>query len=121
MVDGGAAAVWRTEEQRIAVPISGLVFSCRSSTRRSGLLIKGDGPPVEPLTIGTLLYNESGLGHPRLVTLSACETGRYDTQRAPEEFVGLPATFMQLGATGVLATLWQADDLATALLMTRTE
>jgi len=82
---------------------------------------KGRRAAVEPLIIGTLLDNESGLGHPRLVTLSACETGRYDTQRAPEEFVGLPATFMQLGATGVLATLWQADDLATALLMTRTE
>jgi|SRR5215831_15455883 len=80
---------------------------------------KGRRAAVEPLIIGTLLDNESGLGHPRLVTLSACETGRYDTQRAPEEFVGLPATFMQLGATGVLATLWQADDLATALLMTR--
>ena len=51
--------------------------------------------------------------------LSACETGLYDTKRNPEEFVGLPATFMQLGAAGVLGTLWQVDDLATALLMAK--
>ena len=89
------------------------------NARQSGLLMKGDGQAVETLTVGTLLDNEGSLGRPRLVTLSACETGLYDTRRNPEEFVGLPATFMQLGATGVLATLWQVDDLATALLMAR--
>jgi CHAT domain-containing protein len=56
---------------------------------------------------------------PRLVVLSACETGLYDTSNNPDDFVGLPATFMQLGAAGVIATLWQVDDLATALLMAK--
>jgi CHAT domain-containing protein len=62
---------------------------------------------------------EGRLGRPRLVALSACETGLYDTRNNPEEFVGLPATFLQLGAAGVVATLWQVDDLATALLMAK--
>ena len=54
-----------------------------------------------------------------MVVLSACETGLYDVDSNPDEFVGLPATFMQLGATGVLATLWQVDDLATSLPMAK--
>jgi hypothetical protein len=71
-----------------------------------------------PLMIGAL-QEAQGLGRPRLVVLSACETGLYDTSRNPDEFVGLPATFMQLRAAGVLGTLWQVDDLATALLMAK--
>lgn len=50
--------------------------------------------------------------------MSACESG-FDTSRSPDEFVGLPATFMQLGAAGVLSALWQVDDLATALLVAK--
>jgi CHAT domain-containing protein len=71
------------------------------------------------LTLGRLLETEGSLGHPRLVVLSACETGLYDINRNADEFIGLPATFMQIGATGVLGSLWQVDDLATALLMAR--
>ena len=74
---------------------------------------------AEVLTIGSLLDSEGSLGRPRLVVLSACETGLYDAARNADEFVGLPATFMQLGATGVLGTLWQVDDLATSLLMAK--
>ena len=33
--------------------------------------------------------------------------------------MGLPATFIQLGSVGVLSTLWQVDDLATALLVAK--
>lgn len=83
--------------------------------RKAGLLMKDR----QPLSIGTLLDAEGSLGHPRLVVLSACETGLYDTNRSPDEFVGLPATFMQLGASGVIGSLWQVDDLATALLMAK--
>lgn len=83
--------------------------------RRAGLIVK-DG---ETLTIGAFLDAEGSLGRPRLVVLSACETGLYDTARNADEFVGLPATFMQLGAVGVLGTLWQVDDLATSLLMAK--
>src|SRR5262249_5100010 len=58
-----------------------------------------------------------GLGRPRLVVLSACETGLYDIDSNPDEFIGLPGTFTALGAAGVLGTLWPVNDTATTLLM----
>jgi CHAT domain-containing protein len=54
----------------------------------------------------------------RLVVLSACESGHFALQ-IPDEVVGLPAGFLQAGAAAVLATLWQVDDVATALLITK--
>ena len=86
-----------------------------SDARRSGLLMKDE----QALTVGRLLEEQGALGRPRLVVLSACETGLYETNRNPEEFVGLPATFMELGAAGVLGALWQVDDKATAFLMAK--
>jgi CHAT domain-containing protein/tetratricopeptide (TPR) repeat protein len=55
----------------------------------------------------------------RLVTLSACETGLTEIREAPDEFVGLPAGFLQSGAPGVVCTLWAVNDAATSLLMRR--
>ncbi len=86
-----------------------------SDTRKSGLLLKDK----RPLSIGALLEAEGVLGHPRLVVLSACETGLFDIDQNPDEFVGLPSTFIQLGAAGVVGALWQVDDLATAFLMAK--
>jgi hypothetical protein len=86
-----------------------------NDARRSGLIMR-EG---ETLTVGRLIEMQGSLGRPRLVVLSACETGLYDIARNPDEFVGLPATFMQAGAAGVLGSLWQVDDLATALLIAR--
>jgi CHAT domain-containing protein/tetratricopeptide (TPR) repeat protein len=80
----------------------------------SGLLLKNK----EVLSVRALLRSY-GLGMPRLVVLSACETGLYDTTRTPEEFSGLPTAFVQLGAAGVLSTLWPVNDLSTALLMSK--
>jgi CHAT domain-containing protein/tetratricopeptide (TPR) repeat protein len=82
--------------------------------RKSGLYLSG--PKV--LTVGRLLETD-GLGRPRLVVLSACETGLYDIRSNPDEFIGLPGTFTALGAAGVLGTLWPVDDAATALLIAR--
>ncbi len=83
--------------------------------RRSGLMMKNR----QLLTVGALLDARGTLGSPRLVVLSACETGLYDTARNSDEFVGLPATFLELGAGGVIGSLWQVNDAATALLMAR--
>jgi CHAT domain-containing protein/tetratricopeptide (TPR) repeat protein len=80
--------------------------------RQSGLLLHG---PAK-LTVSELADAE-GLGHPRLVVLSACETGLYDLTSSPDEFIGLPGTFTALGAAGVLGTLWPVSDAATALLI----
>lgn len=70
------------------------------------------------LTLGALV-DRTDLGAPRLVVLSACETGLIELGEAPEEFTGMPSAFLQAGAAGVVASLWPVDDVSTALLMTR--
>jgi CHAT domain-containing protein len=93
---------------------SGLIMASATDVATCGFVVRG-----APLTVGRLLEGEAALGRPRLVVLSACETGIYDIDRNPDEFVGLPATFMQMGAAGVVSTLWQVDDMATALLISK--
>lgn len=88
-------------------------FSWRDA-RDSGLVMHNG----ERLSVSRLLEAE-GLGRPTLVVLSACESGLYDYEGNPEEFIGLPSTFLALGASGVLGTLWPVEDAATALLMAR--
>ncbi|MES1242467.1 MAG: CHAT domain-containing protein, partial [Acidobacteriota bacterium] len=61
----------------------------------------------------------ASLGASRLVTLSACHSAVTETERLPDEVLGLPAGFLQAGAPCVIGSLWQVDDLATALLMER--
>lgn len=56
---------------------------------------------------------------PRLVVLSACQTAVHEFQNTPDEVIGLPAGFMRGGVPGVIACLWNVDDLSTALLMAR--
>ena len=87
------------------------VFSWTDNAQSALLLADG-----ERLTVRDLL-DRSDLGHPRLVILSACETGVFDFQRAPDEFIGLPATFLQVGSAGVIGTLWPVDETSTALIM----
>ena len=70
-----------------------------ASPRQSALALGGG----ERLTIGHLLDN-GGANQSRLVVLSACETGVFDFQRAPDEFVGLPLAFLQAGAAGVIGS-----------------
>jgi len=79
---------------------------------RSSLLLTGR----QHLSVARL-QQFGGLGRPRLVVLSACETGIYELNRTPEEFVGLPGALISIGALGVISTLWQVDDRATALLI----
>ena len=63
------------------------------------------------------ILSDMDLGTCRLVTLSACETGITEFQQSPDEYVGLPAGFLQAGATAVISTLWAVNDLSTMLLM----
>ena len=53
----------------------------------------------------------------RLAVLSACQTAITDFNHLPEEAIGLPAGFLQTGVPGVIGTLWQVDDVSTALLL----
>ena len=85
-----------------------------ADARQSALLMNGQAP----LSVGRL-QDADGLGRPRLVVLSACETGLIDITRNPDEFIGLPGAFMAIGAAGVIGTLWPVSDEATALLMAK--
>jgi CHAT domain-containing protein len=84
--------------------------------RNSALLLSSG-----QLTVNDLIGAAEGgvLSAPRLVVLSACETGLYDVGHNPEEFTGLPLAFMSLGAAGVLSTLWPVVDDATMLLVAK--
>jgi CHAT domain-containing protein/tetratricopeptide (TPR) repeat protein len=72
----------------------------------------------EALPLSDIMANMK-LEAARLVVLSACETGIVDFQDVPDEFVGLPAGFMQVGAQAVVSSLWTVEDRSTALLMER--
>lgn len=54
--------------------------------------------------------------HAHTVVLSACETGMIRLDQS-DEYVGLPAAFLYAGAPAVVSSLWEVDDLATALLL----
>ncbi len=95
-----------------------LHFSCHGSyswlePMRSALLLAGG----ERLTLADVLGPGFDLGAARLVVFSACETGLTDIRHAPDEFIGLPAGFLQAGAPTVVATLWPVDDVSTSLLV----
>jgi hypothetical protein len=67
------------------------------------------------LTLERLLA-ESHSG--RLAVLSACETG-VPGLRLPEEAISLSSGFLQVGFTGVIASLWPVSDLSTFFIMDR--
>lgn len=95
------------------------------------LAMHGFGDPVDPDRAGLVLApgdpKEDGLWQAReiqetrlaadLVTLSACETGAGKLQ-GEEGIMNLARTFLVAGAKSVVASLWDADDRATATLMT---
>lgn len=85
---------------------------------------------LEPLNSALLLANadrltlrdlldRADLTGLRLVVLSACQTAITDFYRVPDEAVGLPAGFLQAGASAVVSTLWPVEDLSTSLLIGR--
>jgi CHAT domain-containing protein len=55
----------------------------------------------------------------RIVVASACQTAVTDMTRTPDEFVGLGAGFLAAGVPCFVGTLWSADDLPAALVMSR--
>jgi tetratricopeptide (TPR) repeat protein len=79
---------------------------------KSGLRLAGSTMTMEDIMRPELQMNAA-----RLVTLSACESGRIDIRYSADEFIGLPGAFLQGGACGVLSTLWPVADRATNLLI----
>src|SRR5262249_54628772 len=84
--------------------LSGLVFS----------LVDQDGNPQDGFLRLHEIYNLQL--NADLVVLSACETGLVEEIEG-EWLIGLKRGFMYAGAPGVVASLWNVDDLATAELM----
>jgi CHAT domain-containing protein len=72
---------------------------------------------TEPLNLREVLYGAAKPLQAQLVTLSACQTGISDYNNLPDEYIGLPAGFLQAGVPGVVGTLWPVEDFSTALLM----
>jgi CHAT domain-containing protein len=96
-----------------------LHFSCHGFYRwddplQSGLILARG----EPFTLAQVL-GELKLDTCRLVALSACETGITEVRQSSDEYLGLPAGFLQAGAPAVLSTLWPVNDLSTMLLIER--
>jgi CHAT domain-containing protein/tetratricopeptide (TPR) repeat protein len=94
-----------------------LHFACHGfydwyDVMRSALLLADD----DPLTLAEIISPQFDLNAARMVMLSACETGLAQIGRAADEYVGLPAGFLQAGAPAVIATLWAVNDFSTALL-----
>jgi CHAT domain-containing protein len=74
---------------------------------------------AEPLTLQEMLAGAARPVRARLAVLSACQSAVSDFRRLPDEFISLPAGLLQAGVPGVLGTLWQVDDLSTALVMSK--
>jgi CHAT domain-containing protein len=99
--------------------VSYLHFSCHAAfdpeaPLKSGLVLS-DG---QVLSVANLLEREQ-LTPARLVVLSACQTAMTDFTHLPEEVIGLPTAFLQVGALGVIGTLWAVNDASTMLLMVK--
>jgi hypothetical protein len=78
-----------------------LHFSCHGfyhwpDAMQSGLVLAGGNP----LTLAEIM-SKLDLSAARLVTLSACETGLSDISQSPDEYLGLPAGFLQADAPAV--------------------
>jgi CHAT domain-containing protein len=94
-------------------------FSCHGTFNwdlplESALILAND----DPLKLKEII-SDLDLNSARLVTLSACETGVSDISQSPDEYLSLPAGFMQAGAPAIVCSLWIVDDHSTFLLMER--
>lgn len=91
---------------------SGLVLAGVNRWLRHGQVSPENGNGI--LTAEEVLVLE--LSGTELVTLSACETGLGDIQRA-EGVTGLARAFLLAGARAVLVSMWRVPDLETKELM----
>jgi CHAT domain-containing protein len=82
----------------------------------SGLVLSLVDANKKPIPGFVSLADIYKLHAPELVVLSACFTGIGKRQDG-EGLIGVTRGFMYAGASGVVASLWQVDDRATAELM----
>lgn len=82
----------------------------------SGLVLSLIDTQAKPVDGFVGLHDIFKLRAPDLVVLSACYTA-LGQQQDGEGLIGMMRGFMHAGASGVVASLWQVDDRATAELM----
>jgi len=90
-------------------------FSCHGlfdpdAPQQSGLLLSSGWLTVQRIIAEMRLERRT-----RLVTVSACVSGRAEVRRG-EEHVGLLQALMSAGARAVVASLWSVDDASTRIL-----
>ena len=93
-------------------------LACHGHTEWSGSL-GGILQLAHRANLSTEDLSDGRLDGCRLAVASACQSGHFALGDDPDEFTGLPAGLLQAGASCAVVTLWQVDDQATALLMTR--
>ena len=90
-------------------------YSFSPGTEENSFLLLGDG---SKLTLADIREANLKLSNVRLVSLSACETGRGGGFGLDgREIDGLSGVIQQKGAQAVLATLWPVADLSTSEVM----
>ncbi|HJQ83910.1 MAG TPA: CHAT domain-containing protein, partial [Candidatus Binatia bacterium] len=91
----------------------GTHFSLRPGNALRSFLVLGDGSKLTLDTLGTMNF-----GGIQLLTLSACQTGLGGaTTEDGREVEGLAALVARRGASRVIASLWEVEDVSTATLM----
>lgn len=89
-------------------------FSFRPGDDSRSFLLTGDG---EPLTLGEIKKHEKLFEGVEMLTLSACNTAATLSDAEGREIDGFAELAQRLGASSVLATLWQVSDASTPWLM----
>jgi CHAT domain-containing protein len=86
-----------------------------SEPEKSWLRLAGD----QRLTVRMLSSSVGFMRNARLVFLSACESGIAGASQVPDEFTGLPISFLQAGVRAVIGSLWHVFDDAAMLICDR--
>ena len=95
-----------------------MVFDA-SDPMRSGIMLArepGDEPGAQPRLTASEILNISVQAD--LVLLSGC-VGGLSVRKPGDELLGLSRAWLYAGTSSILASLWQVDDLASAILMLR--
>jgi CHAT domain-containing protein len=118
-VHGDAVILWR-EQATLAAVLKHLptatVFHAATHGRHDPRQPQQSSLHLGDTPLRLEMLRETRLESARLVFLSACESGLAGVRILPEEFIGLPAGFVQAGAACVIGTLWPIGDAAALLL-----
>jgi hypothetical protein len=95
-------------------------FGCHGRFRpsdllESHLLLAGK----DCLTLGEIFSGNVDFSAAQLVTLLACQSGNVEFRRHSDETLGFPAALILGGVPSVVSTMWEVNDIAAALFISR--